>query len=459
MSDRRGWLAPVALALLLATAGCTTDTAETATPTDISSPGAADGAAADTPAAGDNDSGDAAVDDRPEISVRGTYDVNASLVFERVMDRLGEEGMVEPSVTVSGERIDQLEAQFDTSQSPVLSTFGLGNDSEGEFRIGAVTTSGYDVVLSPNLTDAQAEGALAHEFVHVAQQQNSGAGGWILVNTRRTAAEGYDDSGFDQSLASTLRVEGSAEYVERTYALEHLAEEYDYDTLGESREAFASAYRNQSGKVQYSFAPYYYGLEYFAERVGETEAVRDRGMALVDNRPPSDQPWSVRDVYRFTGGTTERLLHPDADNESLRIPDLSVTAADTSATVTSMGTAGELFTRIALDQELPRDRAIEAASGWGTDKLYSVDGEENRSGFLWVSRWDSPEEAAQFRSAMADFGDARPDSVTVDGEPIPTEFAVERPTADTVVTYVGSESLPETLSVTVDGGNVTVDDG
>jgi len=200
------------------------------------------------------------------------------------------------------------------------------------------------------------------------------------------------------------------------------------------------SYRNKSGFSQYATALYHYGLLYFENRVDETQ--------------------SLPDVFDRAPLTTEQLLHNETPASEPRTP-LSVSVAGEESlsrygTYTNRGTVGELFTRIALDQELGRERAIEAAAGWGDDTLTTV-ATDDGPGFVWVTRWDAAEDADQFEAAIEDFGDRRPETVTSGDRSLSTTFEVDRPSADVVVVYIGSESLSETLSADADGEHVTID--
>ena len=50
---------------------------------------------------------------------------------------------------------------------------------------------------------------------------------------------------------------------------------------------------------------------------------------------------------------------------------------------------------------VPPDEAARAAEGWGGDAYLVAEGPGGRIGWIWESRWDTPADADEFRSALA----------------------------------------------------------
>src|SRR5207253_9108577 len=59
-------------------------------------------------------------------------------------------------------------------------------------------------------------------------------------------------------------------------------------------------------------------------------------------------------------------------------------------------TLGELYWRIDPEHELPLDRAVGAAAGWGGDRYQVLGDDQGRLALALQTSWDSPAEARQF---------------------------------------------------------------
>lgn len=67
------------------------------------------------------------------------------------------------------------------------------------------------------------------------------------------------------------------------------------------------------------------------------------------------------------------------------------------------GPHGELFLRIVLGGEMSESRAARAAAGWGNDRFITLRTLEGARAFVWIIRWNSSADAAQFETVFADF--------------------------------------------------------
>lgn len=372
----------------------------------------------------------------PELPDGWEFDVGRT--FQRVQSLL-ETNATAPGVTVSATLIAETESQrFDPGQRPELVLFGLAEADTAPADLTGFTPSGDSVVLSPNMTGARAESVLAHEYVHTIQQQQFHA--WVPKHDGDTLVRRYPSRGMERGLLWRALWEGSANYLQVTYDQQYLPERSNGSSIDAYLDGYRSWYRNRSGASQYFAAPYYYGTTYLAGRIDDPAAIP----AVLDSAPL----------------TTEQLLHAETPATEPAMA-LSVSMGGNASLsrdgdYSPSGTNGELFTRLVLDQELARDRAIAAAAGWGNDLMLWAVPTDGTSGYVWVTRWDTPGEADQFEAAITDYGRQRPDSVTFRNRTQPSAVASERPSDDVVVVYVGSDSLPGQFSVRVDGGDVTL---
>lgn len=431
MSVRR-YAVPVLLAVLLVVAGCTspsgTDT--TASVSDTSASDTAITTASVPP---------------PEERQQSLdpWGLNASLAFDRVEHLLDTDGE-QPYVSTNADRLRRSVGAIDSELS-FLAVFGI--DESEEQRPTAFVNSRTTVVIDPNISATTAEAVLAHEFVHTMQRQNVG---WGPMFENTSLYREYSATRYSLELLtihSALR-EGSAEYVQSAYVDQYI-EADDYPSTSEAyRQDRQSEYHNSTGYEQYQLAQYHHGLSYFESRI--------------------DDSASITDVFASAPLTSEQLLHRETPASEPRLP-LTVTVGGNESLerasesvnrgpageYVNQGPVGELVTRVLLDQELDRERAVDAAAGWGNDTLVNVDTNET-DGFVWVTRWDTAEDADQFEAAIEDIGAERPDSIEHANRTIPSEFTTERPADDIVVVYIGPESLSSTHPVDTGGRSVTI---
>ncbi len=102
--------------------------------------------------------------------------------------------------------------------------------------------------------------------------------------------------------------------------------------------------------------------------------------------------------------STEQLLHPHKYIQGLD-PPLAVTfPAEPPAnlkdwTLVKENTLGELSIRVLLSDTVSKSTANEAAKGWGGDR-YRVYEKDGTIRLIWVTEWDSEEDAEQFYEAL-----------------------------------------------------------
>lgn len=262
---------------------------------------------------------------------------------------------------------------------------------------------------------------LAHEYTHVLQHDAD-----AFTRTRRGVRRGEGST----SRVYIGVVEGTATYVQRRYVARHLEVEPRNRTW-----ATYSANRSRFGT--YAVAPYYFGERYVDQRI--------------------DSAANVSSVYERPPTTTEQLIHGYGPREEPARP-LEVDAdGEGDWFGFDKRVRGELFVRLVLEGELSRERAAEAAAGWGADRVVTFEDTETETvGHAWVLRWDSPAESEEFVAAMTDYLDARGESAGdrwVDGD---TTFDLRRVDDETVVVVAGPDRFVDATSVAGGDGEVTV---
>ncbi|HVZ48885.1 MAG TPA: hypothetical protein VG916_08885 [Gemmatimonadaceae bacterium] len=99
--------------------------------------------------------------------------------------------------------------------------------------------------------------------------------------------------------------------------------------------------------------------------------------------------------------STEQILHPAKNIDSLDAPVRLTLPRPIAGSVVYENGLGEFETRLMLHQQL-RDvaTASRGASGWGGDR-YMVVNTPGGAGITWLSVWDNPFEAGEFRFILA----------------------------------------------------------
>ena len=99
--------------------------------------------------------------------------------------------------------------------------------------------------------------------------------------------------------------------------------------------------------------------------------------------------------------STEQVMHPSKLLDSVDAPVTVTLPRPSGATVTYENDLGEFEVRLWLHQMLDDvASASRGAAGWGGDR-YQVLNTPQGAGLVWVSVWDSPYDAAEFRSLLA----------------------------------------------------------
>lgn len=338
------------------------------------------------------------------VPVAGELSMNATAVWERVESLFGGE-YDPPSVSVRDVR--------GFSQTPPFATH-LGLDDGAETfatRNPGGLYQGHNnnvLLLTQNGSSTEIERILAHEYVHAIQDR--------IGFLDRSAAR-------NRSAVKRALAEGSAMYVEDTYAREFLG----FSSI--DREC--SEYMNGTPHVRYINGPYCLGGKYFSERLDSPSDLSNPDLSL-----PS---------------TTEQMLHPGKTEPPAN---LSVNTKMGSAAANVQGRQGELFIRTVLGVELDKKRASEAAAGWGNDRLIRVTGDAE--GYVWILRWDTEADTEEFTAAFGTYLDARGER-TANGWNVDSDrYRVSAVDDRTVAVVTGSGTFTDTVAVTERHGNVTV---
>ncbi|AFK19776.1 hypothetical protein HFX_2085 [Haloferax mediterranei ATCC 33500] len=255
-------------------------------------------------------------------------------------------------------------------------------------------------------TPDELEAILVHEYGHAIQSRD-----------QRFRRNGSGPSSKDWMVATTLR-EGMAEYVQKAYERRYL------DLPSDRRQ---TRYDTSSTAERYTFAPYFYGMQYYDRRV--------------------DSPSELPAVVRTPRATSEQVLHANGSGTA----PLSVVAS-VNKSVTRTQTWGELATRIMLRDSLREERATRATAGWSNDTYYQFGPEGAETvGVVWAHRWDSPTEADQFEDAAKRHLDRQRANTDA------YRYRFKRVAPETTVLLAGNETFLDSVAVTASSNeSVTV---
>jgi hypothetical protein len=232
-------------------------------------------------------------------------------------------------------------------------------------------------------SEAIAEITLAHELTHALDDQVFGI-------------QDVGSSTSDRSLAYTALLEGDATFVMARYAQRYVS---GTGLLG-------AALSSGGGGSVANLPPYIQSSLEFPYLSGEAfvAALHDvaRGWKLVDfaleKRPPV---------------STEQVMHPlkyEANERPLRVT-LNLEPVLPAGRRSLSSTLGEFVTEQVLERHgVPREQAARAAAGWGGDRyeLWEL-GPESVLVVRW--RWDTPQDAAEFESALRTVKFASPSAI------------------------------------------------
>lgn len=273
--------------------------------------------------------------------------------------------------------------------------------------VGSVGELGEDqaAALGEAAVERMSGAIWVHEIGHALQDQHFdlerlGGAEEKLLSDRATAREALVEG--DATLTMFSYVLGQP--IERMPAAGKMMSELTTDAsslAAMAPEGNADVLLNAPAYLRESLVfPYFDGMAFCL-------AVREAGgQKLLDHAFRNDPPAS-----------SEQILHPEKwlvmrdEPVAIELPDLAPLLAGRTEVLAS--DLGELTLRILLSERLgegSRDRAAEAAAGWGGDAvaLYDRAGDLNDGDevLVWISEWDDEAEAAAFLAvAVEAFGD------------------------------------------------------
>lgn len=160
-------------------------------------------------------------------------------------------------------------------------------------------------------------------------------------------------------------------------------------------------------------------------------------------------PANLDVVYEDPPRRTAEILHPDANRS---YPTMRVKIEGGTWTADQRVRLGELVTRFVLETQLSHEQASTAAAGWADDRLVEFLGGEDEQGFVWVVRMHSGAEAEEFVGALRDYLGKRAASVGEDRwSSEAREYALRRPSTETVALVLGPSSFLDATEITVNG--------
>ncbi|MFB6072194.1 MAG: hypothetical protein ABEJ88_04410 [Halobacterium sp.] len=336
--------------------------------------------------------------------VSGSLPVDANRTFNRVQALVGADyaGVRVVVRDLSGYK------SADLGRIPFFRVLGVSNPSLDTDEPAGLTTLTPAVYLSPaDAEPARLEQVLAHEFVHVAQVREDMVPWFGGLSLARVT--------LDERFARRALVEGGAVYVTDAYTRRYLP------GVQLQSAHVAAKYANGSSGNRVVYSQYLFGFRYVNATI--------------------DDPARLPAVYDDPPETTENLLHPGRRDE---LAPLNVTVEDDAVDRVRSPTAraGELFARVVLRETAGKSTAVRAAAGWGNDRVVAFDTEPRRS-IAWVTRWDTPADAAEFAAAAR----------TLENQSTGLAYRTTRVDPTTVVVFGGTESFVETATAS---GNVTV---
>lgn len=213
---------------------------------------------------------------------------------------------------------------------------------------------------------------LAHEICHALQDQN-----FDLKKMPLT-----DPVNDDLSMAVSSVVEGDAviamqDYAQDTFSGRDIIQLLDVFKLDQRALNNAPYFLQQE-----LLFPYLTGANFVLKLMYTNPRLRDRAL----------RQWPL---------STEQLIHPEKYLSSDRDDPVSVTLPDLSSSLGAgwrmefCNVFGELQTKLLFENWREWDTARDASEGWGGDE-YNLYRNGDRYFLLWVSTWDSDEDADEF---------------------------------------------------------------
>jgi hypothetical protein len=125
----------------------------------------------------------------------------------------------------------------------------------------------------------------------------------------------------------------------------------------------------------------------------------------------NDNGWkAIDDAYRNLPQSTEQILHPEkfrANPDRPMTIDLGALKADKGWKELGRNVLGEMQLAVMLRKHGGKA----AAAGWDGDRYAVFEGPKDQLGLVWLTTWDSEEDAREFTSAMIRYETSRMDDL------------------------------------------------
>ena len=230
----------------------------------------------------------------------------------------------------------------------------------------------------------------AHEFTHALQDQNFGVGALKLDELGES----------DRSLARLSLLEGDAVLTQTMWQTQHL-------TQAELGQIMAAATDDASIKILLDMPAILRESLLFPYTLG---------LGFVSGLQSSDGWAGVNTAYGRPPASTEQILHPDKyfTNEApiaVALPKDLAARLGPGWKVALQDTFGEFQIQVWLKQNttIPASAAVDAAAGWGGDRVAVVDGPNGTWGVALRTIWDTDADAVAFETAATPIVERLPD--------------------------------------------------
>jgi hypothetical protein len=229
----------------------------------------------------------------------------------------------------------------------------------------------------------------SHEFTHALQDQNFDLGSLHL-----------DEIGQgDRSLARLSLVEGDATMTMSQWEIQHLSQ-------AELGEILAGASAGDSLKVLLAMPPILRESLLFPYTLG---------LGFVQGLQANGGWAAVNAAFADSPASTEQVLHP----EKYAMHEAPIPVAMPKDLLARLGTGWKValedsFGEFQLQVWLKQDRAIsaatavDAAAGWGGDRIALIEGPNGSWGIVFRTVWDTDADAAAFETAATDYVETLP---------------------------------------------------
>ena len=279
-----------------------------------------------------------------------------------------------------------LDSQVDTVGAPL---FALALDR-------SVRRSGYYDFLDKRVHATEGEQltwTLVHEMAHALVDQH--------VNFARLYQEAQGDT--DRLLALGAVFEGDANLTAFAYARSLCDPE---SVLRASRDELDDLF-----ELWWRFRPTAENLGELAEGV-RTPAAKSHAGTRFAVAVTRQGGWSqLESVYEHPPLSTEQILHPakylDGRDRPWQV-ELPLLTTLSDWDLLAEDAMGELRLRLLFEDY---DDRSGAASGWGGDTFRLYGSAQGTTGVVWVSRWDTDEDAAEFTDSFVHLRQRRPEWV------------------------------------------------